>query len=222
MWKPILKFASIILLLMVFTACESSPEFSGEDSSGNSTSNSEGGVYEERVRQEKRTEEKFLSKSGQKEKGESRESLQSYIGLEHPPLPNELKDLGSFLIGTGDDSEYPYSVKLVQKGNECMMWLELLISLDENGKAVSKVVDVVLLPSFEQNYEILTGGSSDRCSVNGEYDPNLIALAGLEDGDTEYLTKIRKAWRVDPQAGKFKNVSLERLQIQCQNVNFGI
>jgi len=47
----------------------------------------------------------------------------------------------------------------------------------------------------------------------------LIALAKLEDGNTEYLTKIRKAWQIDPIAGKFKDVSLESLQIQCQNVN---
>ncbi len=103
-----------------------------------------------------------------------------------------------------------------------MMWLELLISLDNSGKAVSKVVDVVALPSFDKKSEIVTGGSSDRCSVNGEYDPNLIAIAGLEDENTEYFTKIRKAWRVEPTAGKFKSVSLESFQIQCQNVNFGI
>jgi len=71
-------------------------------------------------------------------KAESRESLQSYIGLIHPPLPDELKNLGGF-TGTGDDSEYPYSVNLVQKGSERDM-AGSSNSHDENERAVSKVV----------------------------------------------------------------------------------
>jgi hypothetical protein len=222
MWKPIFKFSTTILLLLFSIACQPSVKFSSEPSNRNSAINSEGVSDEKRVSQEKRIAEELSSQRGQKEKAESRESLQSYIGLIHPPLPDELKNLGGFLTGTGDDSEYPYSVNLIQKGSERMIWLDLPISQDENERAVSKVVDVAPLPSFDKNPEIVIGGSSNKCSINGEYDPNLIALAKLEDGNTEYLTKIRKAWQIDPIAGKFKDVSLESLQIQCQNVNFGI
>jgi len=155
---------------------------------------------EKRVSQEKKIEEKLSSQREQKER--QRESLQSYIGLIHPPLPDELKNLGGFLTGTGDDSEYPYSVNLVQKGSERMIWLDLPISQDENERAVSKVVDVAPLPSFDKNRDS-HWGSSNKCSINGEYDPNLIALPSLKMA-TQYLTKIRKAWQIDPMRENLK------------------
>lgn len=219
MWKSIFNVATILLILLFFTACQSSVKF-GKDYSGNSAINSHEMAYKKQILYENTIKEKLESQKQKENK--FRESIQSYIGLEHPPLPDDLKRSGGLLLGTGDASEYPYVVNLIEKNDEYMMWLELLISLDNTGQAVSKVVDVVALPSFDKNYEIITGGSSDRCSVNGKYDPNLIALAGLEDDNTEYFTKIRKAWRVEPTAGKFKSVSLKSLQIQCQNVDFGI
>ena len=219
MWKSIFNVATIILILLFFTACQSSVKFS-KDYSRKSAINSQERFHKKQTLHENTIKEKWISQKQKEHK--FRESLQSYIGLKHPPLPDDLKRRGSLLVGTGDASEYPYVVNLIEKNEKYMMWLELLISLDNSGKAVSKVVDVVALPAFDKNYEIITGGSSDRCSVNGEYDPNLIALAELEDENTEYFTKIRKAWRVEPTAGKFKSVSLKSLQIQCQNVNFGI
>jgi len=146
MWKPILR--TTILLLVFSIACQPSVKFS-ESSNENSAINSEGVSDEKRVSQEKKIEEPELPKRAER-KAESRESLQSYIGLIHPPLPDELKNLGGFLTGTGD-SEYPYSVNLVQKGSERMIWLDLPISHDENERAVSKVVDVAPLPSFDKN-----------------------------------------------------------------------
>ena len=219
MWKSIFNFATIILTLLFFTACQSSVKFS-KDYSENSAINSQETSYKKQILHGNTIKEKFNSPNQKQKK--FRESIQSYIGLKHPPLPDDLKRSGGLLVGTGDASEYPYVVNLIEKNDEYMMWLELLISLDNSGQAVSKVVDVVALPAFDKNSEIITGGSSDRCSVNGEYDPNLIALAELEDENTEYFTKIRKAWRVEPTAGKFQSVSLKTLQIQCQNVNFGI
>ena len=95
MWKSISKSATIILVLLVLTACQSSINF-GNDYSVNLAINSQKMPYRKPTLRENTIEEKLNSPS-QKEK-EFRENIQSYIGLEHPPLPDNLKNSGGLLL----------------------------------------------------------------------------------------------------------------------------
>ena len=118
MWKSIFNFATIILILLFFTACQSSVKFS-KDYSGKSAINSQERSHKKQTLHENTIKEKWISQKQKEHK--LRESLQSYIGLKHPPLPDDLKRRGSLLVGTGDASEYPYVVNLIEKIRKLVM-----------------------------------------------------------------------------------------------------
>ena len=111
MWKSIFNFAIIILILLFFTACQYPVKFS-KDYSGKSAINSQERSHKKQTLHENTIKEKWISQKQKEHK--FRESLQSYIGLKHPPLPDDLKRRGSLLVGTGDASEYPYVVNLIE------------------------------------------------------------------------------------------------------------
>jgi len=89
MWKNF-KFSTTILLLVFSIACQPSVKFSSESSNENSAINSRECLMKSEFHRKEKIEENQLPKRAER-KAESRESLQSYIGLIHPPLPDELK-----------------------------------------------------------------------------------------------------------------------------------
>ena len=218
MLRPML-FHLTFLPLLLLTSCRFPAEFSADSSHNDSDINKASVPYKEQISQYETADEKISRETENKEKELPEKNPQSYIGLNYPPLPNDLESRGGWLVGEISGALI-YSVKEISQGEKRMLWLNIA-SPTRQGQATFKVKDVLSLPSFDDDSEIVTGGS-DECSVNGKPDPNLIVLAKLEDADTQYLTKIRKAWQVDQTVGKFKGLSLEGIQIKCQNVNYGI
>lgn len=203
----------LLLPLLLLTSCRASIESVTSSDRTDSNIYSDGVLYKEAISQYKTADRE------KKENEKPERTIQPYIGLKYPPLPDALTSRGGWLIG--EESEN-YSVEQINRGSEQMLWLTITTSFNQQGEPTYRVVDILSLPSFDDDSEIVTGGRSHECSVNGKSDPNLIVLAKLEDADTQYLTKIRKAWQVDQRVGKFKGLSLEGIQIKCQNVNYGI
>lgn len=131
------------------------------------------------------------------------------IGVDHPPLPEGVDEIGGWII------EDPYAVKQVSHYGQELLLLSHLIGRDNQGNAFFEVVNVLPLPSIAETEEIAGGD----CFVNGKEEPNFIAIIKLED-DQPYLTKARKAWRVEGE--KFNEVSVQGLRLKCENLSYGL
>ena len=142
-----------------------------------------------------------------------RQGSRNYIGLRYRTLPGNLQGLGGWTIGSPFSSP-EYSVSHVQQGKKQMLWLELILSRDNAGKPLFEVKDVLNLPSLKSTEQLASVG----CLVNGKRDPEVIAIAVLED--TEYWGKIRRAWRANRRTTRFEEISPRN--IACENPGWGV
>ncbi|MGK7947270.1 MAG: hypothetical protein AB4368_00305 [Xenococcaceae cyanobacterium] len=151
------------------------------------------------------------------------EDRNKYIGLEYPPVPDGIIIEGGWTIEEKDSSTLTeYSIGSVIEGDKKFLWLEHFISLNEEGEPSFKLVDILPLPPIDSEKEDVLGGSPYLCHINGEYDPTLIVIAKLEDSNTEFLTNIQKAWRVDLAKEKFKEIETVGVEFRCENMGFGL
>ena len=132
------------------------------------------------------------------------------LGVEHPPLPGVTEDRGGWLI------KDPYTVKEVLIDQERLLLLNRLLKRDKQGKGLYKVLDVLTLPQITET-EQTTGGL--LCLVNGQQDHGIVAIM-KSDYNVPYLTKARKAWRVENE--KFNAISIQGLRFQCDNPSYGL
>lgn len=130
------------------------------------------------------------------------------VGVQHPPLLGITEDRGGWLI------ENSYTVDEVFINEERLLLLNRLIVRDSQGNSSYEVVEVLTLPTLYETEEIVGGD----CLVNGQKDLNFIAIMKLND-DTPFITKARKAWRVEGE--KFKEVDLTNLRLKCENYSYG-
>ena len=145
------------------------------------------------------------------------EELNSLIGVKHPPLPEEFDKKAGWLI---DDT---YSITSVSVDGQELLLLDRFIDRDSKDKALFQVVNVLPLPLIDDDTEGVFAGAPYQCRIDdGEYDPTLIVIAQLEDGNTEFLTKVRKAWRVELEAEKFNEINVQGLEFKCENMGFGL
>jgi hypothetical protein len=134
----------------------------------------------------------------------------NYIGLNYQQLPQGLIGLGGWVIG---DAYAPtiFGISKIQKTTQQMLWLEIITN-DPDGKARYQVLDTLELPQLEANDEVST-----YCRSQGKIDPEIVAVSVHED--TEFLTKIKLAWRANRKTGKFEVLPIDSLV--CLNIGYG-
>jgi hypothetical protein len=131
----------------------------------------------------------------------------SYIGLRYrgPRLPYTLpayldhpkgiQYFGSWIV---DEPGYPsltpgriatvYGISRVKKGNQEMLWFEIVVNRDRTRNPSQwLVIDVLTLPQINKSYTMVGHGGS--CLRNGVSDLEIIAIAKIQD--TEYVRQIQ-------------------------------
>lgn len=135
----------------------------------------------------------------------------SYVGLSYQILPLGLQDLGGWIVGEPQGGRL-YAISRVQQEQKQMLWLELIVPPDSQGRPTYKVLDVINLPSIQSSEE-LAGSAGLQCLQNGARDPELIAIAKYDDAN--YWRQIKRAWRANRNAGKFQEIGTSN--IVCDN-----
>ena len=139
---------------------------------------------------------------------------QSYIGLRYRDVPKGLKDLGGWIVGE-TEAGIEYAIARVQKGNQDMLWFEILVSRDSKGTPTFLVIDVLKLPKLNKLDQIGHGGS---CLRNKVRDPEIVTITEYQDA--EYWRQIKKAWRSNRNSGQFEEISTRN--IICENPGWGV
>ena len=91
----------------------------------------------------------------------------------------------------------------------------LLFFKIENTKKI--VIDIVKIDKKELQRNKLT----EYCYSKKGDDSEIIALVKDTNNDTEFYTKIKKAWRANREKGKFEKVNRRKI-IKCSNESYGI
>ncbi|MEA5615505.1 hypothetical protein [Nodularia spumigena] len=126
-------------------------------------------------------------------------------------------DPGNLSLDPGHSIATPeYGISQVKKGNQEMLWFEILVDRDRNGNPNRwLVLDVFNVPKIDKSYTMVGHGGS--CLRNGISDIEIIAIAKLED--TEELRQIQKAWRANRKTRKFEAISTKG--VICFNTGSG-
>jgi len=91
----------------------------------------------------------------------------------------------------------------------------LLFFKIENTKNI--IIDIVKINKKELKENKLT----EYCYSKKGADSEIIALVSDTNNDTEFYTKIKKAWRANRKIGKFEKVNRRKI-IKCGNESYGI
>lgn len=152
---------------------------------------------------------------------------QNYLGQTYQILPFGLQDLGGWLVGEPVGSRL-YNVASLQTGalitdapqaQKQMLWFETVVfpaDPDPEGRVSYKVLDVLNLPPLKTS-DVLVGSPGLQCTRNGVRDPEIVAIATYSD--TNYLEKIKQAWRANRKTGKFESIPARN--IVCDNTSRG-
>ena len=135
---------------------------------------------------------------------------ENYVGYKHKgvvygeKLPNGVKDLGGGLLSNDE-----WGVSRFSKGKQFMLWLEKIISYDEEGVPDWEVKDVLIFDDLKKNQEFLFSYSSP-CTINDVENIDMIVLAQFSRKTKTY--KILKAWQVDFETEKFEPLTTENIK----------
>ncbi|WP_243406945.1 hypothetical protein [Cuspidothrix issatschenkoi] len=155
----------------------------------------------------------------------NKDNNRSYIGLRYlSPLvtpgyldhPKGIQYFGGWVV---DDVEYPkrsvYGISRVKKGNQEMLWFDMVVDRDRKGNPSQLLVlDVFSVPKMNKSYTLI----GYDCLRNGIRDYSIIAVAKIQD--TEYFRQIQKAWRANRKTRKFEAISTKG--VICENTGYGL
>lgn len=85
----------------------------------------------------------------------------------------------------------------------------------KNGSVNWAYVDHLLIPGIDSKYRLYIS----MCKYNDVFSPNIIAI-GKYEVEMEWSKVIKKAWIVDINIGKFKNLEINN--IECINDDFNL
>lgn len=131
-------------------------------------------------------------------------SQTDYVGLQYDSLPAGFKyESGSVLPrGSGGvNADYDFSHVMTPRGD--MIWLDTIGAPTGKGLPARIVRAELRIPTLAPDERLFLAS----CDVAGKFDSRVAAIVVNEPNATKF-SKIRQAWRVNPQAGRFDVIPL--------------
>lgn len=139
----------------------------------------------------------------------------SYVGLRMPPGPAGVQVLGGYVVEPQKSMDYAVDHRRDAAGD--MLWLERVTGHDAQGRPSLEVLAVQRIPPLAPGDTVILGPQCAVGDVSGGGDDNTVAVVTHEE--TDILTRVSHAWRVDVEARRF--VPLPADSVQCINEGFG-
>lgn len=139
-----------------------------------------------------------------------------YIGLRYDgrQLPAGLKWVGGALVSHPYEDAEQYSLSEVHRGRVRMLWFNHMTHRDSAGNPHWEVKDVLVLPRIPRGQLLAYANCYSGKKPDGEI------VAFVEYTDTEFLTRVRRAWRASRAAETFEQIPPRG--IKCTNDGFGM
>lgn len=137
--------------------------------------------------------------------------INSVIGLYRSEIGNDIvfddysvKYLGGFLLSTNGDNSF--GIEQYFSNDKRFLLLFTGINL---------IRDVLEIENYELENRILT----EYCTTKNGFETEIIAL--VNPTVSEFHTKIIKAWRANPETGKFEKMNKRKVK-KCPNHSYGL
>ena len=139
-----------------------------------------------------------------------------YVGLRYrgDSMPAGLKWVGGALVSDPYKDAKDYKLTEVHRGRVRMLLFDSLTHRDAAGMPHWEVKDVLVLPRVPRNQLI----TYSLCWLGGRLDREIAAV--VEYTDTEYFTRVRRAWRANRATEKFEAIPTKG--IKCENEGYGV
>lgn len=143
-----------------------------------------------------------------------------FVGIEHPPEPPGVEDLGGWVIRTEAWRENrdttTYAIQHAVIAGREWVWLDTLVRHTPDGRAIWRVVAALELPQAPANGGLVTTCERDDGSVEGQ----VFAIAEWAASNQKYLRVIHQAWRVD--LGALAIAEVPPASVRCLNEAYGL
>jgi hypothetical protein len=125
---------------------------------------------------------------------------QQLLGQEFGPdsFPSEFTEHTGYVLGLMEENEY--IIDHVSKGQTQLVWLCKLTSRDREGRPHLKILDILILPTFDSDEQLLMG----TCNYQSQSDPEIIAIVKFIESETK--NEVRHAWRTNRNTQRFEEV----------------
>lgn len=143
--------------------------------------------------------------------------FKEYIGQDHRSISEfedfkGYEDFGGMMIGSDSEgTEYGFS-HYSTEGSQIIVF-ETVRTV--NRKGVYTLIDGLIIANLDDNQYLMYG----QCMLDGEEDAFIVAIYESDKLDEENFTNIIKAWRANPEKGRFETIKTK--SISCYNEGFG-
>lgn len=131
------------------------------------------------------------------------------VGTTVPPYPHQWQEEGGSCIISACD----YSLGVLKKANQRLFYFGK--NVDHTSRIAHwQVLDQMPYPEAPTGYEVVYAA----CERDGQADSSIIAV--VQSSDSEWLNKVRFAYRANPETEQFETLSTQG--IRCENVGWGV
>jgi hypothetical protein len=125
---------------------------------------------------------------------------QQLLGLEFglDSFPSDFIEHTGYVLGAMEENEY--IIDHVSKGPTQLLWLCRLTGRDQQGSPNLKILDILILPVFASDEQLLMG----TCNYQSQPDPEIISLAKFIESEAK--NEVRHAWRANRSTQRFEEI----------------
>ncbi|QAA82222.1 hypothetical protein EI546_11035 [Aequorivita sp. H23M31] len=139
----------------------------------------------------------------------------SLIGQDYSKIGNEIvfedysiKHIGGYLLPK-DSFDTDFGIAEYWSAEKRFL---LFYKINDSKKTITDILEI-------DKKELKNRKLTEYCSTKNGFDSEIIAI--VKDSDTEFHSKIIKAWKTNRKSGKFEKVSNRKIT-KCGNENYGI
>ena len=135
------------------------------------------------------------------------------VGVIYPPLPDGYVDEGGGLFS--DEDTTAHAIGFIEGSSGTLVVLKRKVKTSEQPEARWEILAAMPYPETDSSQTVIVL----FCKLDGELDPEVIAVVDYEPGVQE-LTVVHRAWRADRSAGAFESMPVGG--VTCINESYGL
>lgn len=157
----------------------------------------------------------FLTSFGYSQSIQQKKNIFSLIGQDYANLENKIvfedysiQHIGAYLLQK-DNFDTDFGIAEYWSSEKRFL---LLYKINDSKKLITDILEI-------NKKDLKNRKLTEYCITKNGYDFEIVAI--VEDSDSEFYSKIIKAWRANRKSGKFEKTNKRKI-IKCGNEGYGI
>lgn len=157
----------------------------------------------------------FLTAFGYSQPIKQNKNVYSLIGQDYAKLENKIvfedysiQHIGAYLLKK-DNFDNDFGIAEYWSLDKRFL---LFFRISDFEQIITDILEI-------DNKDLKNRKLTEYCSAKNGFDSEIVAI--VKDSDSEFYTKIIKAWKANRKSGKFEKVNKRKIT-KCGNENYGI